>query len=72
MLAAYGVQEHVLIDLTMIGDFSYYTGMTFEGYASDLGFPVCSGGRYDNLLAAIRAPGAGDGIRAEDDANSRS
>ncbi|MET1167783.1 ATP phosphoribosyltransferase regulatory subunit, partial [Bacillus velezensis] len=45
-----GVSEHVLIDLTMIGDFSYYTGMTFEGYAAELGSPVCSGGRYDNLL----------------------
>ncbi|OWA35689.1 ATP phosphoribosyltransferase regulatory subunit [Saccharibacillus sp. O16] len=49
-LADYGVSEHVLIDLTMIGDFSYYTGMVFEGYAAELGFPVCSGGRYDNLL----------------------
>lgn len=50
VLTAYGVSEYVLIDLTMIGNFSYYTGMTFEGYSSDLGFPVCSGGRYDNLL----------------------
>ncbi len=50
VLEAYGVSEHVLIDLTMIGDFSYYTGMTFEGYAAELGFPVCSGGRYNNLL----------------------
>ena len=50
VLEAYGVSEHVLIDLTMLGDFSYYTGMTFEGYASELGFPVCSGGRYDKLL----------------------
>lgn len=50
VLADYGVSEHVLIDLTMIGDFSYYTGMVFEGYAAELGFPVCSGGRYDNLL----------------------
>lgn len=50
VLEAYGVAQHVLIDLTMIGDFSYYTGMTFEGYASELGSPVCSGGRYDNLL----------------------
>lgn len=50
VLEAYGVSEHVLIDLTMIGDFTYYTGMTFEGYAAELGFPVCSGGRYDNLL----------------------
>ncbi|THF72524.1 ATP phosphoribosyltransferase regulatory subunit [Cohnella fermenti] len=62
VLAAYGLQEHVLIDLTMIGDFSYYTGMTFEGYASHLGFPVCSGGRYDNLLAQFGRPAAATGF----------
>jgi ATP phosphoribosyltransferase regulatory subunit len=62
VLAAYGVQEHVLIDLTMIGDFSYYTGMTFEGYASNLGFPVASGGRYDNLLAQFGRPAPATGF----------
>jgi ATP phosphoribosyltransferase regulatory subunit len=62
VLADYGVQEHVLIDLTMIGDFSYYTGMTFEGYASQLGFPVCSGGRYDNLLAQFGRPAHATGF----------
>jgi len=61
-LKAYGVCEHVLIDLTMIGDFSYYTGMTFEGYAADLGFPVVSGGRYDNLLAQFGRPAAATGF----------
>lgn len=62
VLAAYGVQEHVLIDLTMIGDFSYYTGITFEGYASHLGFPVCSGGRYDNLLSQFGRPAPATGF----------
>jgi ATP phosphoribosyltransferase regulatory subunit len=62
VLADYGIQEHVLIDLTMIGDFSYYTGMTFEGYASHLGFPVCSGGRYDNLLAQFGRPAHATGF----------
>jgi ATP phosphoribosyltransferase regulatory subunit len=62
VLEAYGIQEHVLIDLTMIGDFSYYTGMTFEGYASHLGFPVCSGGRYDNLLAQFGRPAQATGF----------
>ena len=62
VLEAYGIQEHVLIDLTMIGDFSYYTGMTFEGYASHLGFPVCSGGRYDNLLAQFGRPAHATGF----------
>jgi len=65
VLKAYGVCEHVLIDLTMIGDFSYYTGMTFEGYAADLGFPVVSGGRYDNLLDGFghSAPATGFAIK---------
>lgn len=65
VLEAYGVQEHVLIDLTMIGNFSYYTGMTFEGFADHLGFPVCSGGRYDNLLAQFgrAAPATGFALK---------
>lgn len=50
VLEAYDVSRHVLFDLTMLGDFSYYTGMTFEGYAAELGSPVASGGRYDKLL----------------------
>lgn len=62
VLNAYGVSEHVLIDLTMVGDFTYYTGMTFEGYAADLGFPICSGGRYDNLLAQFDRPAAATGF----------
>ncbi|HEY1215605.1 MAG TPA: ATP phosphoribosyltransferase regulatory subunit, partial [Bryobacteraceae bacterium] len=62
VLKAYGVSDHVVIDLTMIGDFSYYTGMTFEGYAADLGFPVCSGGRYDNLLSQFGRPAPATGF----------
>jgi ATP phosphoribosyltransferase regulatory subunit len=62
VLKAYGVSEHVVIDLTMIGNFSYYTGMTFEGYAADHGFPVCSGGRYDNLLAQFGRPAPATGF----------
>ncbi|PZE19299.1 ATP phosphoribosyltransferase regulatory subunit [Paenibacillus xerothermodurans] len=62
VLQAYGVSDHVMIDLTMIGDFSYYTGMTFEGYAADLGFPVCNGGRYDNLLTHFGRPAPATGF----------
>ncbi|MBH5320856.1 ATP phosphoribosyltransferase regulatory subunit [Paenibacillus sp. GSMTC-2017] len=65
VLDAYGVSEHVLIDLTMIGDFSYYTGMTFEGYAADMGSPVVSGGRYDNLISQFgrSAPATGFALK---------
>lgn len=62
VLRAYGVCEHVMIDLTMIGDFGYYTGMTFEGYAADLGFPVANGGRYDNLLKQFGRPAPATGF----------
>ncbi|MFC7679230.1 ATP phosphoribosyltransferase regulatory subunit [Paenibacillus sp. GCM10028914] len=77
VLEAYDVSEHVLIDLTMIGDFSYYTGMTFEGYAAEIGSPVANGGRYDKLLQQFgrNIPATGfalktnrilDGVRVEE------
>ncbi|WP_309123066.1 ATP phosphoribosyltransferase regulatory subunit [Paenibacillus sp.] len=62
VLSAYDAVADVLIDLTMTGDFNYYTGLTFEGYASDLGFPVLSGGRYDNLLGQFGRPAPATGF----------
>lgn len=51
LLRGYGLEEHVLIDLGIIRDFDYYTGIIFEGYTDYLGFPVCGGGRYDKLCS---------------------
>jgi ATP phosphoribosyltransferase regulatory subunit len=62
VLTDYGLASHVMIDLTMLGDFSYYTGMIFEGYAANMGFPVCSGGRYDNLLTQFGRPAPATGF----------
>jgi ATP phosphoribosyltransferase regulatory subunit len=61
-LEAYDVVNFIIIDLTMNGDFNYYTGLTFEGYASDLGFPVLSGGRYDKLLEFFGRPAPATGF----------
>jgi ATP phosphoribosyltransferase regulatory subunit len=61
-LEDFDVARHVIIDLTMIGDFSYYTGMIFEGYAADIGFPVCGGGRYDKLLQQFGRPAPATGF----------
>jgi ATP phosphoribosyltransferase regulatory subunit len=61
-LEDFDVAKHIMIDLTMIGDFSYYTGMIFEGYAADIGFPVCSGGRYDKLLQQFGRPAPATGF----------
>ena len=47
----YGVEKYVRFDLGIIRDFSYYTGMVFEAYTPELGFPLAGGGRYDHLLS---------------------
>lgn len=53
LLAGYGVERYVTFDLGLIRDLDYYTGMVFEGYTPGLGFPLCGGGRYDNMVAAF-------------------
>lgn len=49
-LQAYGVQDHIVIDMGVIRNFDYYTGLVFEGYSPDLGYGLLGGGRYDHLL----------------------
>lgn len=44
------------INLGVIRDFEYYTGITFEGYIEGLGLPVVGGGRYDGLLEKFGVP----------------
>ncbi|MDR3589002.1 MAG: ATP phosphoribosyltransferase regulatory subunit [Negativicutes bacterium] len=53
LLASYGVERYVNFDLGLIRDFDYYTGMVFEAYTPGLGFPLCGGGRYDNMVASF-------------------
>lgn len=55
LLKAYGVEQYVNFDLGIIRDFEYYTGMVFEGYTPGLGFPLCGGGRYDQMLTSFGA-----------------
>jgi ATP phosphoribosyltransferase regulatory subunit len=61
LLEAAGVSEHVTLDLGVLRDFGYYTGIVLEAYAPGLGVPLGGGGRYDGLLAAFDhpAPAAG-------------
>lgn len=61
-LAAYGVQDRVRIDFGMIKDMDYYTGIVLEGYTPDIGFPVCTGGRYDHLLGKFGFPAPATGF----------
>jgi len=50
-LTAAGLQDSVFIDLGITRDLEYYTGIVFEAYTHALGFPICGGGRYDNLFS---------------------
>lgn len=50
VLRAYGVDQYVHLDLTVLGHWQYYTGITLEGYSSASAFPILTGGRYDQLL----------------------
>ena len=47
---ALGWGERLNIDFALLRDLRYYTGFVFEGYIGDLGFSLCGGGRYDQLL----------------------
>ncbi len=53
LLAAMGYEGYVSYDLGMIKSLSYYSGIVFSGLVKDLGAPVLSGGRYDNLADAF-------------------
>jgi ATP phosphoribosyltransferase regulatory subunit len=50
-LRAWGVADRVVLDLGEVRGMDYYTGITFRGVAPGLGWPLVSGGRYDDLIA---------------------
>ncbi len=56
LLSAYGMADAVSYDLGETRGMTYYTGITFKGYAPGLGFAVCSGGRYDDLAGHFGPP----------------
>ncbi len=53
LMDAQSLAQHIYIDLTEISNLGYYTGMTFEALTPELGFPIASGGRYDNLVGTF-------------------
>jgi len=51
VLLDYGLEDYISIDLGMVQSINYYTGIIFKGFTHGLGFPICAGGRYDNLIS---------------------
>ncbi len=41
--------KYVSLDLGMLQSLDYYTGIIFKGFTYGIGFPLFSGGRYDNV-----------------------
>ncbi|ABK61372.1 MULTISPECIES: ATP phosphoribosyltransferase regulatory subunit [Clostridium] len=62
-----GLSKYVSIDLGMIQDIDYYTGVIFKGYVEGVGDYILSGGRYDKLIGNFGCdlPSTGFGINID-------
>ena len=67
LLSAQGLAEHLVIDLGEARGMDYYTGVTIEGFSPGLGFSICNGGRYDELIGLYgrSLPAVGFGLGVE-------
>jgi ATP phosphoribosyltransferase regulatory subunit len=61
ILDIHGVADFLSIDLGETRGLDYHSGITFEGFVTGFGEPVCSGGRYDMLIGryGFDAPATG-------------
>ncbi len=51
LLDAHGAGDAVILDLGVLRDWPYYSGVVVEAYAPGVGAPIAVGGRYDELAA---------------------
>ncbi|EDT86395.1 ATP phosphoribosyltransferase regulatory subunit [Clostridium botulinum] len=63
-----GLGSYISIDLGMVQNIDYYTGVIFKGYVEEVGDFILSGGRYDNLIQhfGIELPATGFAINVDD------
>ena len=50
LVEAYGASGYLSFDLGLYRSLDYYTGMLFEVYLPEMGYPVAGGGRYDKMM----------------------
>ena len=66
ILKGKGLDKYISTDLGMVPNLDYYTGIIVKGFAKGVAFPICSGGRYNNLTEkfgkALPATGIAIGI----------
>lgn len=51
IIQSYGFGDYVTIDLSMLSNYNYYTGVIFRAYTYGNGEAVATGGRYDGLVS---------------------
>ncbi|OGO05075.1 MAG: hypothetical protein A2Y73_01820 [Chloroflexi bacterium RBG_13_56_8] len=61
------VSQCVILDIAKVRGMAYYTGIAFHAYVAGLGSPICSGGRYDELIARFGANVLAVGLSLEDE-----
>lgn len=62
ILKAYGVERNISFDLSMSGNYGYYTGIIFRAYTFGTGDAIVRGGRYDHLLSKFGKDAASIGF----------
>lgn len=51
LLKKYGFSDKLLVDLSEVRGFGYYSGVVFEVFAEGVGYELGGGGRYDHLIS---------------------
>ena len=62
LMKVYGFEKYIGFDLGMISKYEYYTGIIFHAFTYDVGEPIASGGRYDNLVGQYGKKAAAIGM----------
>ncbi|HCC00529.1 MAG TPA: ATP phosphoribosyltransferase regulatory subunit [Ruminococcaceae bacterium] len=70
-LCEMGLQSNIMIDLGLVQQIDYYTGIVFKGYMHGSGEPVLFGGRYDDLYKQFGTPMPATGFALNVDAVAR-
>lgn len=67
ILEQMGEDEYISFDLSLVSHMNYYTGVIFEVFSGEIGFPLGNGGRYNELYKQFGpdVPATGFGLRLD-------
>lgn len=62
ILCDLGLEKYISVDFGLLNNYKYYSGIIIRGIVGDVGSPILSGGRYDNLLEEFGRPAPATGF----------